>query len=699
MCNKINTVNMLFFLLVMLLLASCTNQLQFDSVVNSLRDRSTSDPIPSYGDVKKQINIFADKLENNESRHLNSEHITNGLLALAEKKFVEANESFQQALKFDPTNPFLHKLNALSYQMRGDEGDLEQYKLAEVGYQLATRMDPGDSKVYYFMGVLQFKQQNFRKAQEHFAAAIMKDPNQSEYYTGLAAASYYLGELGRAHANIKKAFALTPSNPATLQARGIIYASLGAFDRANSFSDILGDISKKRQKYLHRRINDWEDYYAQNNIKSDEQIKIQMAQNVDIFGVPKGGMFDSTDSSNADPLSKSEQSSSGTTDPLPTVTPVPSVVEAPMTPVKPDVDSEVKKNGSPVEIKKQLAEAKPKPPKKKINIPKMALVDVAIIRTEEVYKTSKGLNLLNGLNVFFLADQARSFLNPFGGQVVTTPTTNDAVTMQLGTAGAGLTYSLNIFSDNYDRNEVIARPTILVEHQKQSSFFSGGTLHIVIEGGVAGSGAMEPLPTGVKLKVTPKFLDSETLGLSVYAERTFLEASLSQVSDTITGTSFATTTKTSIAANLTLRYDETMVISGLSDQEKEVLDDKVPFIGDLPGIQYLFRKQTKTSAKKTIIILLTPRRAGLTDHRGGSIADNTKPASGEVDKLEKNTDWMKPASNLKAYVQHLSKYEFFNHYRKGDMRLDNWAGEKTIKDAIFRTLDYLYIYYDFEKNG
>ena len=59
---------------------------------------------------------------------------------------------------------------------------------------------------------------------------------------------------------------------------------------------------------------------------------------------------------------------------------------------------------------------------------------------------------------------------------------------------------------------------------------------------------------------------------------------------------------------------------------------------------------------------------------------------------------MRPASNLKAFVKHLGKYEFFNHYRKGDMQLESWAGEKNIDDAISRTLEYLYIFYDFEKD-
>ena len=39
-------------------------------------------------------------------------------------------------------------------------------------------------------------------------------------------------------------------------------------------------------------------------------------------------------------------------------------------------------------------------PKKPVK-PNMALIDVAIIRTEEIYKSSKGVNLLDGLNILF----------------------------------------------------------------------------------------------------------------------------------------------------------------------------------------------------------------------------------------------------------------------------------------------------------
>ena len=75
-----------------------------------------------------------------------------------------------------------------------------------------------------------------------------------------------------------------------------------------------------------------------------------------------------------------------------------------------------------------------------------------------------------------------------------------------------------------------------------------------------------------------------------------------------------------------------------------------------------------------------------------------KTDNSRVAQLERSTDWMRPAPNLRAFVKHLGKYEFFNQYRKGDMKLENWAGESDIGDAIRRTLEYFYIYYDIEKS-
>lgn len=678
-------------------------------------------PVPSYTveTAKRELTDLERQLEKKEPGQASSPFVVHGLRSMLDGDYVAANEGFQRALKFEPRNAFLHTLNALAHQLRGDSGDPEQYNLALVGYELAANMDPGAANIPYFMGVLKFRQQRFLEAREEFARAVLLDPENVDYLTGLAAASYYIGELDVAYAVATQAKQLAPMNPDVLRTSGIIYAAVGDFDDAEASKNALAGISNTRKRFVGRRIDDWARYYANNKLMNDPNVVELLAQNLDAFGVPKGGMFDPDGGSNEDPTLPADTGSSDASqgiipppgdDPAPI--PAASASTPSTTPPTPQVVSPVNTNTVPTSVPSAAtgttattpsapaAAPVAVPAKPQIKKPNMALVDVAIIRTEEIYRSSKGVNLLNGLNIFFSGNQFAQFKTPLGiGRVRTPLTANDTFTLQLGTAGAGLTYSLNIFNDNYDRNEVIARPTILVEDQKKSSFFSGGTLHIVIEGGVAGSGAIQPINTGVKLEVTPQFLDANTLDMSVYAERTFLEAALSQVSDTITGTSFATTSKTTISANLTLRYGETMVLSGLSDQEKEKLDDKTPGLGDLPGFQYLFRNQTKTSAKKTVLILLTPRRATLDYNAQAEPLDPPEKVSGEnITKLNQSANWMRPAPHLKSLVYHLSKYDYFNHFRTGDMQLENWAGEGNVLDAIRRTLEYLYIYYDFEKN-
>ncbi len=665
--------------------------------------------------------------------------IVAGLRGMLAKDYKAANDGFQRALKFEPRNAYLHTMNALAHQLRGEAGDPEQFEMAQVGYELAERMDPGNAQVPYFLGLLKFRQQRFIEAREQFARAVMLMPDQPDFLNALAATSYYLGELDVAHAIADRAKQLDPYHPDVLRTSGIVNAALGDFDDAEASKNALEGISSSRKRYVGRRIDDWVRYYANNGLMNDPEVVDLLAQNLDPFGVPSGGLFDPEADSVVDPSTTTGDTGSNTTVPttptaVPTLPPATTASPATTTTTTPaattttttttpaaattattttqTAPATTTTTAAPTSAP-TLPPARPVPAaatnavpapaavpvaKPAVKLPKMALIDVAIIRTEEIYQSGKGVNLLNGLNIFFDGSQFLQFKTPFGlGRFRTAPTANDVVTLKFGTNGAGLTYSLNIFSDAYDRNEVIARPTILVEDQKKSSFFSGGTLHIVIEGGVAGSGAIQPINTGVQLEVTPKFLDDNTVEMSVFAQRTFLEASLSQVSSTITGTSFATTSKTSISANLTLGYGETMVLSGLSDQEKEKTDDKVPGLGDIPAVQYLFRRQEQTESKKTVLILLTPRRATLDyNQQAEPLPEPENADTTNIGKLQKSAKWMQPQPHLAALVRHLSRYEFFNHFRTGDMQLENWAGEGTVLDAIRRHLEYLYIYYDFE---
>ena len=565
----------------------------------------------------------------------NAEDIIAGLNHFEKRNFLAANSHFEHALKFDPQNPMLHKLNAISYHMRGDLGDPDMYKLADVGYDIAGKFDAGDSSVAFYRGMLHYNQRNFKLAQDHFARAISLDSRNQKFYLGLAAASYYLGEVDRAYQNVKKAQDISPENPDIIAVNSIVHASLGAFDRAEhftkkSFSDAGGNAARK--SYLEARLGDWKSYYKTNNIKVDDDFKIILSQSdSDLFSVPTDSLLDGMDDLSTSDLNYDD-----------------------------DSDSEDDSKDEEENLD-------------------MALIDVSIISSEEAYRSSKGVNLLNGLNLFYKLDTSQ----------------NGAAREQIGfgLSGDGLNYSLNIFSDANDKNEVLARPSIVVQHGKPSSFFSGNTMHVVLDGGAAGQGSIDQIDDGIRLDVLPEFLNKDTITLEVMAERVGLTAALSSVSAKENSPHFAKASKTKIKGNLTLRFGETMILSGLSDQEKDFEDDKVPGLGDVPLVQYLFRNNVKAITRKSILILLTPRRASLTDQSGDALAENTKYTPNNLLDLERNTSWMKPSANLTAIVQHLGKYKFFNQFRSGDILLEKWAGEKTLDDVMSRSLDYFFIRY------
>lgn len=590
----------------------------------------------ALNDMQQEIENLNINLSSKQNVPLNKNDVIAGLNEFEKRNFVKANTHLQRALKFDPQNAALHKLNAVSYHMRGDLGDPDKYKLADVGYGIASNFDVGDSLNYYYRGMLHYNQRNFRKAQNYFARAIFLDSNNEKYYLGMAASSYYLGELDRALVYVNKVQELESENSEGIALGSMVYAALGSFENASlvasdAFTEAGG--AEKRQSYLGSRVRDWKNFYDSNEIKQQPEFRFLMAQNSDSFGLPTEDMFDGMDD-----VAVSELSDDG---------------------------GEAYDEQESVEEKENLD---------------MAFIDVTIIGSEEVYRSSKGVNLLNGLGIFYNVD--------------TTQVGVAREKIALGLTGDGLSYSLNIFSDANDKNEVLARPSIVVQHGKPSSFFSGNTMHVVLDGGTVGQGAIDQIDDGIRLDVLPEFVDSETITLAVMAERVGLTAALSSVSDKANSPHFAKASKTKIKGNLTLKFGETMILSGLSDQEKDFSDDKVPGLGDLPLVQYLFRSNVKSVTKKSILILLTPRRASLSDQKADAQVDNLEYTPNNLVDLERNASWMKPSANLTSIVKHLEKYKFFNQFRSGDILLEKWAGEGTLDDVLGRSLEYLYIKYD-----
>jgi type II secretory pathway component GspD/PulD (secretin) len=58
-----------------------------------------------------------------------------------------------------------------------------------------------------------------------------------------------------------------------------------------------------------------------------------------------------------------------------------------------------------------------------------------------------------------------------------------------------------------------------------------------------------------------------------------------------------------------MQFGETLVLGGLSEKEDSVVRDGVPILQDVPVLQYFFSNEQTVDFHKSVLILITPRRA------------------------------------------------------------------------------------------
>lgn len=578
---------------------------------------------------------FVDMIPNVESNRLNDPWIRAGLQALDDKNLQAASQAFNRALKFDPTDSNLHFLNAVTYHLMVAQGDTSQLDMAKVGYDLTLRYDPSNFWAAYQLGHISFTEQRYRDAQDAFAYALQFDEKNVDMLRALATASYYAQDLDTALAAIDRASTLEPDNVDIAHDAALYYAAVGEDDRAhaqlavyNAFSE---NVSAFRKSHLENRLADWLRFHRE-----------------------QGGLLHKAQS---------------TTDILGPDT---------IAPIEPQ---EVKPSGGTAPMQGG--------PASDGNDKRMTLVDVVIIRSEERMASSKGVNLLSGLSstlsgTLWSASDVRTIKREAANTHTTTFTINPSFSI-------AAKYSLNIFNDNYDKNEVLARPTLVAQNNKQSSFFSGSILHVQLQGTYGGQSNVQPVPIGVRLEVTPKFYSSDEVELNVTAARAFIEAQTANSGFN----NFTQTTENTVTANVTMKFGDTLVLSGMSEKATENLRDGVPLLQDIPVVQYLFSNENTLDFTKSIVILLTPRKPRYTFEDGTDKIDLANPDDADMpqrnlDELKASATWRKPVDNLDSVFWHLRDNKFFKEFRSGDVRMEKWNFPGRLERMTERAVKFLY---------
>ncbi|WP_171066701.1 type IV pilus secretin PilQ [Acinetobacter indicus] len=154
-------------------------------------------------------------------------------------------------------------------------------------------------------------------------------------------------------------------------------------------------------------------------------------------------------------------------------------------------------------------------------------------------------------------------------------------------------------ADGY--GEVISTPKVLTADKQQAKVASGTQIpYQSAEGG------------GANAVSTTEFIDA-TLSLDVTPSITpdgKVQMNLNITSDSPgapTPTGQLTINKNSINTNVLVDNGETVVLGGIFEQQTANSQTKVPFLGDIPYLGRLFRKDIKSDNKRELLIFVTPR--------------------------------------------------------------------------------------------
>ena len=551
---------------------------------------------------------------------------------LASGDYESASKWLNKALSYEIDNSSLQFLNGLTYHLMSAR-DVSKRSLAREGYMLAIRFNQNNWVARRFLGMLEMENRNYVQALHHLSqAALFNAERDLLEYVGSAA---YLAHQPTIAAGVfNQLLALDPTNQQYQSTYALTLAALGLNQQALAVANTM---TSAIRQYTLKRIGDWDAYHQRNHAllierkSSSSNLVINDASLLAQASAPPESWLgpDQIEDMIEDVFDTTYDNQQNNTD-------------------NSDKSAD---NG------------------RRTN--QMVILDVVIIRSEEEAITSAGVNLLDGLNILFDYREG-SQLSP------------DRIVGNISTGK--LQYTLNIMNTASSHSEVLARPSLVALDGKTSTFFSGVNINAAaISGGGEDSGgatiAIEK-DVGVSLGVKPTFLEDGKIQLDIHARHGFVTKPDEDVKFDLR----VDTLKTEIDGSVVMDIGNTLILSGLNERETRVDRSGVPFLQDIPVIQYFFSRRTTLDFHRSVLILVTPRVPGYSNKNGGE-----NEIDGMMKLQSRHADWFTPYPSWLSVSEHLkATSQLYNEFRTEDVEMSTWKNRATLKARLLDAFQFLY---------
>jgi type IV pilus assembly protein PilQ len=152
------------------------------------------------------------------------------------------------------------------------------------------------------------------------------------------------------------------------------------------------------------------------------------------------------------------------------------------------------------------------------------------------------------------------------------------------------------------RGQIVSAPRVVTANQREAVIEQGTEIPYQ-EASSSGATTIQFKKAVLALKVTPQITPDNRIIMDL----TVSKDSVGQVIVTSFGVNVPSIDTREIVTQVLVNDGQTVVLGGIMETEFRETENKVPWLGDIPGLGVLFKSKSKTENKDELLIFITPR--------------------------------------------------------------------------------------------
>jgi type IV pilus assembly protein PilQ len=193
-----------------------------------------------------------------------------------------------------------------------------------------------------------------------------------------------------------------------------------------------------------------------------------------------------------------------------------------------------------------------------------------------------------------------NFLNRYN---VNLPVSNPAGRIALAILDSNTLIDLELSAAQAEgRGEIVSSPRVITANQREAVIEQGVEIPYQ-ESASSGATTTQFKKAVLSLKVTPQITPDN----KVILDLTVSKDSVGQLVPSATGGFVPSIDTRSIQTQVLVNDGQTVVLGGIMETERRDTENKVPWLGDIPVVGYLFKSKSTSDKKTELLIFVTPK--------------------------------------------------------------------------------------------